>query len=358
MRIGVILPNWVGDLVMATPLLRALRQQHPTAEIVGVCRKFLTPLLAGTPFIDRYHPWEHSGRGWFGRTAQLVRTLRSEQLDATFVLRNSPYAAGVAYFGGARETIGYSRRGSGLFLTKRLQPPRENGKLTPISGVDYYLQLAAAWGCDIESKQLELATLPADEQAADEQWQRLHLPAGRDVILLNTGGAFGSTKHWPQAESVQLSRRIAEELGHTVVVLCGPNERKEATAIATQAAHPLVKSVAAEDVSFGVTKALVRRARMLVTTDSGPRHIAAALGTPTITLFGPIDPRWSRNVQPDSIELQLSLDCAPCGKKVCPLVHHRCMRDLTSSMVLSAVKKMLTTTADRAASPFPLARAS
>jgi heptosyltransferase-2 len=358
MRIGVIFPNWVGDLVMATPLLRALRQKHPASEIVGVCRKYLTPLLDGTSFVDRFHPWEHNGRGWFGRTTQLVRNLRSERLDTMFVLRNSPYAAGVAYLSGAKQRIGFSRRGAGLFLTTGLRSPREKGKLVPTSGIDSYLQLAAAWGCEISSNHMELGTLPADEHAADEQWQRLGLPAGRNVILLNTGGAFGGTKHWPREESVQLSRRIAEEMGLTVLVLCGPNERKEATTIATQAAHPLVKSVAGEDVSFGVTKAIVRRARMLVTTDSGPRHIASALGTPTVTLFGPIDPRWSRNHQPDSIELQLSLDCAPCGKKVCPLVHNRCMKDLSAGMVLGAVKKLLATSVPRTTPTLQFARAS
>lgn len=351
MRIGVILPNWVGDLVMATPMLRAVRQQHPHAEIIGVCRKFLTPLLAGTSFIDRFLPWEHNGRGWFGRSWQLIRALRSEQLDSMFVLRNSAYAAGVAYFGGAKQTIGYARRGSGFFLTKRLQPPRENRRLTPVSAVDYYLELAAAASCDTSEKQLELATLPADEQAADEQWQRLGLPDGRDVVLLNTGGAFGGTKHWPQDQSALLARRVAEELGHTVLVLCGPSERKEAAAIATAAAHPHVKSVAAEDVSFGVTKAIIRRARLLVTTDSGPRHIASALNTPTVTLFGPIDPRWSRNYQRDAIELQLPLDCAPCGKKVCPLVHHRCMKDLSAGMVLGAVKQLLASSSTTSAQP-------
>ena len=345
MRIGVILPNWVGDLVMATPMLRALRTKHPDAEIIGVCRKFLTPLLAGTPFVDRFHPWEHNGRGWLGRSWQLIRTLRSEQLDATFVLRNSAYAAGIGWLSGARQNIGYARRGSGFFLTKALLPPRVNGKFTPISAVDYYLQLAEAFGCDIESKRLELATLPADEQAADEQWDRLDLPDGRDVILLNTGGAFGSTKHWPLDQSVALARRVAEELEHHVLVLCGPGERKEAAQIVAEAKHPHVKSVAAEDVSFGVTKALIRRSRMLVTTDSGPRHIASALQTPTVTLFGPIDPRWSRNYQQHSIELQLSLDCAPCGKKVCPLGHHRCMKDLSAGMVLGAVKQLLATSA-------------
>ena len=81
-----------------------------------------------------------------------------------------------------------------------------------------------------------------------------------------------------------------------------------------------------EDVRFGITKAIIRRSRLLVSTDSGPRHLAAALGTPTITLFGPIDPRWSENYQPGAIQLRLALECSPCGRRVCPLKHHRCMR--------------------------------
>jgi heptosyltransferase-2 len=111
--------------------------------------------------------------------------------------------------------------------------------------------------------------------------------------------------------------------------------------LATAANHPRVLSVASEDVSFGPTKAVIRRAALLVTTDSGPRHIAAAVGTPTITLFGPIDPRWSENYQPDAVNLRLPLECSPCGKRACPLGHHRCMRDLTPDMVMRAVKQVL-----------------
>lgn len=350
MRIGVILPNWVGDVVMATPMLRAIRNRHPDAEMVGVCRKFLAPLLDGTGLIDRFHTWEQGGRSWFGRTSHMVWALRRERLDVAFVLRNSLSAAGVAYLGGAKQTIGYARRGSGLFLTNSLPVPRENGKLKPISAVDYYLELAAAWGCETSSPQLELATSPADEAAADEQWRRLNLPDGNHVVLLNTGGGCG-TKVWPKTHSSQLARRVAEELGHSVLVLCGPAEREEAAEIAAQANHPHVKSVAAEDVSFGVTKAIIRRARMLVTTDSGPRHIASALNTPTVVLFGPVGPRWSRNYQKETIELQLPLDCAPCGKRVCPLGHNRCMNDLSAGMVLGAVKNLLQSTTQPSFAP-------
>ncbi|MDX1944212.1 MAG: lipopolysaccharide heptosyltransferase II [Pirellulaceae bacterium] len=342
MRIGVLLPNWVGDVVLATPLLRALRRRFSRGEIVAIARPMFVPLLAGTDWIDRWQPWERHGRGWLGRTWQLVRNLRREKLDALLVTRNSPSAAVVARLSGARQTIGYARRGAGLLLSTPLPPPRSGGKLTPISAVDYFLALARPLGCHGESQTVELATLPADELLAAEQWQRLGLPDGERVVLLNSGGAYGTSKQWPAEHSARLARRIADELGVTVLVLCGPSEREAAAAIAAAADHPRVLSLAGEDVSFGVTKALARRARLLVTTDSGPRHIAAAMGTPTITLFGPIDPRWSENYQPGAMHLRLPLDCSPCGKRVCPLGHGRCMSELTPDLVLRAVSHALT----------------
>jgi heptosyltransferase-2 len=167
------------------------------------------------------------------------------------------------------------------------------------------------------------------------------LPAPDQVLLLNVGGAYGEAKYWPTEYCVSLALRAADEFGLTTLVLCGPGERASAAAIEESANHPQVRSLATEDVSFGTTKAIVRRSRLMVTTDSGPRHIASALGTPTVVLFGPIDPRWSRNYQRQSIELRVPLDCSPCGQRVCPLGHHKCMRDLTVDRVLRAVEQTL-----------------
>jgi heptosyltransferase II len=135
--------------------------------------------------------------------------------------------------------------------------------------------------------------------------------------------------------------RAADEFGLTTLVLCGPQERDAARALELAANHPQVRSLADEDVSFGTTKALIRRCRLMVTTDSGPRHMAAAMGTPTILLAGPIDPRLSHNYAPNSIELSVPLDCRPCGRSNCPLAHHRCLRDLTVDQVLQAVEQTL-----------------
>ncbi len=341
-RIGVVLPNWVGDVAMATPALRTLRKHLPDARIVGLAKPYLISLLEGTPWLDGIIPWEHKGPGRIGRSFDTIRRLRSEELDKLVLFRASLSAGLLARLSAAKQTIGYARHGLGWLVSNPVPPLHHGRRSQPVSAVDDYLHLIKqSFGFAATNKQLELATTPANEAAADGLWKRLKLPPGEQVMLLNTGGAFGDAKHWPAEYSVSLALRAADEFGLTTLVLCGPRERTAAAAIETSANHPRVKSLAHEDVSFGTTKAIIRRSRLLITTDSGPRHIASALNTPTVVLFGPIDPRWSRNYQRQTIELTVPLECAPCGQRTCPLGHHRCMRDLTVDQVLKAVERTL-----------------
>ncbi len=344
MRVGMVLPNWVGDCVMATPAIRALREHLPDAELLGIARPYLLPLFGGTPWFDRIKPWEHKGSGRVVRTVRLGRELRREKLDLLILLRGSLSAGFLARMSGAKRTLAYGRGGLQWMLPRTAALPIERLRAEPISAVDEYLHLIGTLGYQPHTRHLELATTRADETAADALWQRQNLPSGEQVLLLNAGGAYGEAKHWPNEYCVSLALRTADEFGLTTLVLCGPQERDAARAIAQAARHPQVKSLADEDTSFGITKAIIRRSRLMVTTDSGPRHIAAALGTPTVVLFGPIDPRWSRNGQPQSLELRIPLDCAPCGERICPLGHHRCMRDLTVDQVLKAVGRTMQST--------------
>ncbi len=342
-KIAVMLPNWVGDLAMATPTLRALRQHFPQARIAGICRPYLAGVLAGTQWLDELLPWDHRERWGWAKAIQFWAGVRRQRIDVMLLLRNTLASALAARLSGARRIIGYARRGRTWLLTDVLQPPRDGIRLKPVSAVDYYLQLAYQLGCQAQPRHLELATLPADESAADRVWSLLELPP-RDVVMLNTGGAFGGSKRWPAEHAAALARRIASELGHAVLINCGPSERGDARQTAELAHHPQVKSLAGltpKELSFGLTKACLARACLLVTTDSGPRHLASALGTPTVTLFGPIDPAWSDNYETGAVHLRLPLDCSPCGQKTCPLVHHRCMRDLTADLVFDAVARRL-----------------
>ena len=347
LRVGIVLPNWVGDCVMATPVLRTLRQRMPDARLVAIARPYLLPLLAGTTWLDRLLPWEHKGPGRFVRSLQLAHQLRREKLDLLILLRASISAGLLARAAGAKKILAY-RRGGLQWLIRGSVPSSPERKIgVPVSAVDEYLSLIANIGLTPKTRELELATTAADETAADAVFSRLKLPAADRVMLLNTGGAYGEAKHWPSEYCVSLALRAADEFGLTTLVLCGPQEREAARAIASAARHPQVRSLADEDTGFGVTKAIIRRSRLMVTTDSGPRHIAAAFHTPTVVLFGPIDPGWSRNGQRDTVELHVPLDCAPCGERTCPLGHHRCMRDLTVDTVLQAVSQMLTTGLER-----------
>jgi heptosyltransferase-2 len=209
--------------------------------------------------------------------------------------------------------------------------------------VETYLELARALGCPEESRRLELSTAPADELSADAVFGQLGLRNDGRVVALNSSGAYGGSKLWPVEYFGQLARRIVDELDHDVLVICGPKERDIAREVVRLAGGPRVFSMAEQPMDLGTAKACIRRCRMMVSTDSGPRHVAAALGLPVVTLFGPMLPVWSENPTQQAINLVLDLDCIGCHRRTCPLGHHRCMRDLTVDVVFAAVRELLGT---------------
>jgi heptosyltransferase-2 len=208
--------------------------------------------------------------------------------------------------------------------------------------IDGYLRIATAAGCATVNRRLELATTAADEQLADRIWNDLGLPSGDRVVLLNSGGAYGAAKHWPPEHFAQLARRIVARGKYWVLVNCGPAEREIAREIVARAADPHVVSLAhLDELPIGLTKACVRRSRLVVSTDSGPRFMAIAFGKPVVTLFGPTDPAATATHYPLETCISLKLDCQPCTQRTCPLHHHRCMRELPVERVYAAVVDML-----------------
>ena len=256
------------------------------------------------------------------------------------MLTNSLRSAWIAWRSRATKRVGYARNARGPLLTLSLRAPKHLGRYEPISAVDYYLQLLTAMGVEVQSRQPELYTTAQGELAADAVWENFGWESYQSVIALNTGGAYGAAKHWPNQHSAQLALRLAN-VGYRVLIMCGPKEVDAAREIEDLARHPFVRSMADQDLSIEASKACLRRSTLLVSTDSGPRHMASAFDVPTVTLFGPIDPAWSYNYATHSIEMFDHLECSPCGKRVCPLGHHRCMNDLTPERVYGAVNQLL-----------------
>ncbi|MDA0658978.1 MAG: lipopolysaccharide heptosyltransferase II [Planctomycetota bacterium] len=334
MNVGVVLPNWIGDVVMATPTLRNLKRHFGhDVRLIGVMRPYVRDVLAGSNLLEQEVLFDPRSSDRSHHTWSVGRQLRRMNVEVMVLLTNSVRSAALAWLSGAQQRIGYARGGRRWLLTQALTAPRVAGGWKPISAVDYYLQLSYALGAGQDSGIPVLNTLPADDDAARHVWKSFGIPAGASVVVLNTGGAYGQAKHWPSSYFSHLASRIAVEREEWVIILCGPAERQQATLIEQQAAHPRVRSLAAFPSSIGLTKAVVRRAQRMITTDSGPRHFSHPFQVPVLTIFGPTDPQWSETRHPQSIHVQEAMDCSPCGKRVCPLGHHRCMVDLTPERV-------------------------
>ena len=342
MRIVVFAPNLIGDTVMASPFLRSLRLGYPRAEIDVVIKPHVAPTLDGAPWIDRIVPFAPKAKDPAHRSMALIRHLRKTRYDLAILLPNSFRSALMARLGNVKRRVGYSRGGRGVLLTDRLKPSSSiKGKFVPTPVVEYYLALAKHLGCPVDSLRLELFTTHNDESAADRAWERLGLPFYGPVVTMNTGGAFGPAKSWPTGHFAALAVRLAEEAGVSVLVVCGPGERSSALEIVRKANHPRVKSLADEPMSIGLTKACVRRSALMISTDSGPRHFAAAFGVPIVSLFGPTHIAWTRTYHTQAVHLQQPVPCGPCQKGICPLGHHRCMVELTPDSVFRAAMRLL-----------------
>ena len=343
MNLAVFLPNWVGDAVMATPALRAVRRQFSTAHILGIMPPVIADTLQGTTLIDEVLRHESRGKQPAHSDAAIIRQLQSARCELGVLFPNSWRSAWLAWRGRVRRRVGFGRDGRGILLTDVLTP---RSRRMPHPVMDEYLRIAQHLGCRDLPGTTELAVTADDAAALDRFWQRQ--PAGlrlRGVVALNTGGAFGPAKNWPREYFAELARRIVDELGLTVLVVCGPAERDDARVIVREAGRTEVLSLAEEPLSIGLTKAAVRESRLLVTTDSGPRHFAQPFRVPVLTLFGPTHIAWSETRYDQAVHLHVDVPCGPCQQRACPLGHHRCLRDLTVEHVLAAVKRAIHTDA-------------
>lgn len=342
MNVCIFLPNWLGDVVMATPALRAIRRYlGPRARIVGISRPNLTELLAGTSWLDE--SWAFDPRSELPelRSLALLERMRRERFDLAVLFPNALRAALMAWLGGAKERIGYVRSGRGPLLTGKVYARRENGRTAAEPMVDYYLRIAEAVGCGPESPRLELGRTLEEDQLGASLWQELDLRSDGRVIALNRSGAYGNAKLWPVEYYARLAQRLVDKTDHDVLVICGPKEHAAALEIVDRAERPRVMAMPKQVLSLMASKACLRRSRLLITTDSGPRHVAAALDVPVLTLLGPTRPIWIENPMVRGVDLQLDLGCIGCQERTCPLGHHRCMRDLTVDRVYDTAVKLL-----------------
>jgi len=278
----IIMPSWVGDVVMATPALRLLHQHLPECRITAAVRPGLAPLLSGLEAIDDCV--DIQPKGLLG-PLKAGRSIGQLKPDALVLLPNSMRSALTARLSGASIRIGFARQSRSMLLTHSVAPPSSSTIQTTL---DDYLELASdITGLETDDRQPRLGVTAADTQAATKV---MDIDDGPFVVLVP--GANRLDKRWPSAHFSRIAERLSHEHGLRIAVAGSPSEQPLVKDIIDEASCQAI-DLAAANPGLGGLKAIMQSASLVITNDTGPRHVAAALDTPVVSLFGPTDHRWT-----------------------------------------------------------------
>ena len=341
MNVAIFLPGWIGDAVMATPAIRALKLHFPSGKFVCVSKSYVAPILAGNPWFDSMIL---TGGKKDLSLLEAASQLKKEKIDVAVLFPNSFRAGLLAWMGGCKRSIGFNRYFRKWLLSDSLESPQNaKGEFIPSPAIDSYNQLAMVAGAPNPGYEMQLFTSTVEEEMAEQVWRFAAFKDKPEVICLNPGAAFGASKLWPAEHFASLGRELIRLRGAGILVMCGPKESELALRITSLIGHPSARCLAEPgmpDLSLGLSKACIKKCQLLVTTDSGPRHFAAAFNKPVVSLFGPTHIEWTDTYHKKEINLQKKLPCGPCQKRVCPL-EHQCMKELMPLDVLSAGVSLL-----------------
>ncbi len=335
-RLLIVMPSWVGDTVMAMPTVSALRTLYPQAHIAALARPAVEPIIDACPWIDQIL----SGNARSKSTFALVRRLRRQKFDMAVVLPNSFRSALTVKMARVPRRVGYDRDGRGFLLTDRLVARRAGGEYVPVPTRDYYLGIASYLGAADADPTMRLFTHePDDEQARQLLTEQGCPPQESPLVLLIPGAAYGPAKRWLPQRFAQVADRCGEAFGAKVLIGGAAHDRDVVDQVAAAMNHTAV-NLPALGVDLRLFKSIVRLVSLLISNDTGPRHIAAAFGVPVVTIFGPTDPAWSHIGFDKERQVMVKVECGPCQLKTCPL-DHRCMKQIDTDMVFEHAAQLL-----------------
>ncbi|MCG3123559.1 MAG: hypothetical protein GIKADHBN_01980 [Phycisphaerales bacterium] len=350
LRLLIVCPSWVGDVAMASPTLALVRRSLPGCFIGGLVRPGLDELLEGSSYFDELHVARSSG---VMGPKFVASRLRPRRYDTALLLTNSFSTALITRIAGIPRRIGYDRDARGLLLTDRLSAPqRADGSYDAVPAVEYYLRAACdrLLGTPVPAWRdggypLELPVSDSQRAAADELLGRGGIDASAPLAILNPGGN-NAAKRWPADRYAAVAQHLAQAQALTVVVNGSPAEAalvEEIRSALPPSVRERVASLPELGVTLGSLKGVIARSRIMVTNDTGPRHVAAASGVRLVTLFGPTDHRWTTiPTRPGSPEMILLADPELPENQLANDHPDRCRVDrIPTSDVIRAVDRQL-----------------
>jgi lipopolysaccharide heptosyltransferase II len=337
-RILVRGTNWIGDAVLTTPALMAIRKGFPKAKNVLLVKPAIAELLHHHPAVDEIvlyrDPGPHAG---LGGKLTLARLLRHGRYDLAILLQNAFEAAAITALAGIPNRYGYATDGRSLLLTHRvpLIP-----KIRRRHQLHYYLELLRPLGIPVEPEPPMLRTTPGEDAEAIEHLRACGVDPKKVLIGLNPGSIYGTAKRWLPERFAAVADRVAAEHGGVVLIFGGRGEEELGAAIAGMMTAPTL--VLSGRTTMRRLMALIKPCRLFITNDTGPMHIATAFGVPTVAIFGPTDPATTSPVGSRHELVRHPVDCSPCLLRECP-IDHRCMQGISVEMVHTAAMRQLRT---------------
>ena len=329
--------NWLGDAVMTTPALAAVRAGFPDARIVLLARPIVAELFRHHPDVDEVMIYERPGRheGALGRL-RLAGELRRRRFDGALLLQNAFDAALIAFLGRIPERAGYPTDGRRILLT--MPVPLTPGILERHE-VEYYLCLLDGLGIPRPvPAALKLAVTGEEREAMARRLASFGIAQGAPIVAINPGATYGSAKRWYPDRFAAVADALSAEWSARVVVVGSAAEAPLAGEIEAATRNPLFNLAGRTTVRE--LMALLSLSSFLVTNDSGPMHIGAALGVPLVAIFGPTDWRRTSPWTDRARVVRVDVDCSPCMLRECDR-GHECMLGVTPGMVVDAARQLL-----------------
>lgn len=339
-NIIVRMPNWLGDLVMATPILADLRAALPNAKITAMCQGGSSALISADPNLDEIYAFAKPS-GWLHREphAQIIEKLRQGEYDLGLLLTNSFSSAWWFWRGHVKNRIGYEGNLRSPLLNFPLKHP---ANIQTQHLVKTYKELLAPLGIPVSDSKPKLYLTPAEIASSFEWLKARNIDPDQHVIIgVNPGAAYGSAKCWLPERFVEVSKHLISNPNVRILYFGDAAGKPLVDKICQEIDSPHVINAAAK-TSLRELLGLISRCRLLLTNDSGPMHIADALDVPLIALFGSTSDVKTGPYR-GGLVIHKRVECSPCYKKVCP-IDFRCMKRIESDEVYQAIIKTLNLT--------------
>jgi heptosyltransferase II len=328
--------NWLGDTVLSFPVVQQLKAVFPHSHLAILTPDYLLDLWKTFPYVDEIIPFRKT-RGFdsLRENLNLILSLRKRHFDVALILPRSFRSAFSVFMARIPIRIGYQDEGRSLFLTHKI---RRKGGALRVHRVHYYMKLIEPLGRVEKCPSPRIFLREEDRRWADRMLEDLGLLDGRPLIGMNPGAAYGAAKCWSPTRFGELGKSLSTKWKASILLFGREGERP--------IAHQILKDLKGGGVDLtGKTgllqlAALLERCQLLVTNDTGTMHMAAAVGTPTVALFGSTDPSTTGPWGEGHAVVRQEVSCSPCLKRTCP-TDHRCMERITVEQVEEVVSSRL-----------------